>query len=189
MSTNPTNATTSTVTLPESGTWTIDPAHTAIGFVAKHLMVTKVRGSFKAFSGTITIDDAPESSSVEVSIDADSIDTSAADRDGHLRSPDFLDVENHPALTFKSTAVRPNGDDYFVDGDLTIRGVTKPVTLDMTFDGLATDPWGNSKAAFTATTSIDREDWGLTWNVAMETGGVLVGKVVKIEIDAQAVKA
>jgi polyisoprenoid-binding protein YceI len=179
----------STITLPEAGTWTIDPTHTVVGFMAKHLMVTKVRGSFKAFSGTITVGDTAEASSVEVSIDAASIDTGTADRDNHLRTGDFLDVETFPALTFVSTSVRANGSGYSVDGDLTIRDTTKAVTLEMTFDGIATDPWGNTKAAFTATTSINREDWGLTWNVPLETGGLLVSKDVKIEIEVQAAKA
>jgi polyisoprenoid-binding protein YceI len=178
----------STITLPETGTWNLDPTHTVVGFMARHLMVTKVRGTFKTFSGTITVGDTPETSSVHVSIDAASIDSGTADRDNHLRSPDFLDVESFPTLTFKSTAVRANGDGYLVDGDLTIRDTTKPVTLEMTFDGTATDPWGNTKAAFTATTSINREDWGLTWNVPLEKGGVLVSKDIKIEIEAQAVE-
>ncbi len=179
----------STITLPETGTWTIDPTHTVVGFMAKHLMVTKVRGSFKTFSGTITVGDTPEASSVEVTIDAASIDTGTADRDNHLRTGDFLDAENFPTITFVSTSVRANGSDYSVDGDLTIRDTTKPVTLEMSFDGTATDPWGNTKAAFTATTSINREDWGLTWNVPLETGGLLVSKDVKIEIEVQAAKA
>jgi polyisoprenoid-binding protein YceI len=179
----------STITLPEAGTWTIDPTHTVVGFMAKHLMVTKVRGSFKAFSGTITVGDTAEASSVEVSIDAASIDTGTADRDNHLRTGDFLDVETFPALTFVSTSVRANRSGYSVDGDLTSRDTTKAVTLEMTFDGIATDPWGNTKAAFTATTSINREDWGLTWNVPLETGGLLVSKDVKIEIEVQAAKA
>jgi polyisoprenoid-binding protein YceI len=179
----------STITLPQTGTWNIDPTHTVIGFMAKHLMVTKVRGSFKAFSGTVEIGESPENSSVQVSIDAASIDTGPVDRDNHLRSGDFLDVENHPTITFTSTAVRQVGSDYQVEGELTIRGVSKPVTLDMTFDGLATDPWGNAKAAFSAATTINREDWGLTWNAQLETGGVLVSKEIKIEIEAQAAKA
>lgn len=179
----------STTTLPQTGTWTIDPAHTVVGFMARHLMVTKVRGSFKTFSGAITVGETPEVSSVEVSIDAASIDTGTADRDNHLRSADFLDVETFPALTFTSTAVRQNGSGYSVDGDLTIRDTTKPATLEMAFDGTATDPWGNAKAAFTATTSINREDWGLTWNVPLETGGLLVSKDIKIEIEVQAAKA
>jgi polyisoprenoid-binding protein YceI len=179
----------STITLPQTGTWTIDPTHTVVGFMAKHLMVTKVRGSFKTFSGAITVGETPETSSVRVSIDAASIDTGTADRDNHLRSGDFLDVATFPTLTFTSTAVHANGSGYTVDGDLTIRDTTKPVTLEMTFDGTATDPWGNTKAAFTATTSINREDWGLTWNVPLETGGLLVSRDIKIEIEVQAAKA
>jgi polyisoprenoid-binding protein YceI len=173
-----------------SGTWNLDPVHTVVGFSAKHLMVSKVRGSFKSFSGSITIGETPEESAVEVSIDAASIDTGASDRDNHLRSPDFLDVENFPTLTFKSTAVRSlGGDDYEILGDLTIRGTTKPVTLKMAFDGAATDPWGNHKAAFSASTTIQRDAWDLTWNVALESGGWLVSNDVKIEIEAQAAKA
>ncbi len=171
---------------PEPGTWAIDPAHTVVGFNARHLMVAKVRGSFTTFDGTIHIDDDPAASSVEVTIDAASIDTGVADRDAHLRSPDFLDVENHPTIEFRSTAVRADGDGYQVHGDLTIRGTTRPVTLDMEYLGLARDPWGNDKAMFTATTKIDREDWGLSWNQALETGGLLVGKQVTIELEVQA---
>jgi polyisoprenoid-binding protein YceI len=180
---------TSTLTLPEVGTWTIDPAHTVVGFSARHLMAAKVRGSFKTFSGTIVIGETPEASSVNVTIDAGSIDTGAEDRDGHLRSPDFLDIANYASLEFRSTAVRSAGKGYEVDGELTIRGTTRPVMLDMTYLGLVTDPWGNNKALYSATTKIDREDWGLTWNAALEAGGWLVGKTVEIEIEVQAAKA
>jgi polyisoprenoid-binding protein YceI len=173
---------------PEVGTWAIDPAHTVVGFTARHLMATKVRGSFQAFSGTIEIGEAPEHSSVEVSIDAASIQTGAEDRDAHLRSPDFLDVEQNPTLTFRSTGVRRVGDDYLIEGELTIRDTTKPVTLDLEYHGVATDPWGNAKAMFSAATSIAREDWGLTWNAPLEAGGWLVGKTVKIELEIQAAK-
>jgi polyisoprenoid-binding protein YceI len=180
----------STITLPEAGTWSFDPSHTSIGFVAKHLMVAKVRGTFASSAGSITVGDTPESSSVEVSIDAASLDTGTADRDNHLRSPDFLDVENYPTITFRSTGVRSlGGDEFAIDGDLTIKDVTKPVTLAVTFDGVATDPWGNRKAGFTASTTIQREDWGLTWNVPLEQGGWLVGKDVNIEIAAEATSA
>ncbi|NNK90981.1 MAG: YceI family protein [Acidimicrobiia bacterium] len=178
-----------TRTHPEIGTWAIDPTHTTVGFTVRHLMAAKVRGSFKAFSGTITIGDTPEASSVTVSIDAASIDTGVVDRDGHLRSPDFLDVETFPSLEFVSTGVRANGDGYHVDGELTVRGVAKPVTLDLDYLGLMTDPWGNDKAMFSAVTEIDREQWGLTWNQALETGGWLVGKKVTIELEVQAAKA
>ena len=179
----------STLTLPTTGTWTIDPAHSAVGFSVRHLMAAKVRGSFKAFSGTIDIADAPEASSVSVSIDAASVDTGAEDRDNHLRSPDFLDVENHPALTFVSTTVRQVAGGYEVDGRLTIRDTTRPVTLDMHYSGVVADPWGNEKAIFSASTKIDREEFGLTWNAPLEAGGVLVGKKVEIELEVQAVLA
>lgn len=174
---------------PEVGTWAIDPTHTVVGFSVRHLMASKVRGSFKTFSGTIAIGDAPEASSVEVSIDASSIDTGVDDRDAHLRSGDFLDIETFPSLDFKSTGVRANGNGYHVDGELTIRGVSKPVTLDLDYLGVMTDPWGNDKAMFSAVTEIDREQWGLTWNQALEAGGWLVGKKIAIELEVQAAKA
>lgn len=175
-----------TTTLPQVGTWTLDDQHSRVGFVAKHLMVTKVRGAFTSYSGTIDVADPIEESTVSVEIDAASIETGTADRDGHLKSGDFLDVENHPKLTFRSTGIRRDGADFKVDGDLTIVGVTRPVTLDVEFDGEATDPWGNTKAGFTASTTIDRTEWGLTWNATLESGGVLVSKDIKIEIEAQA---
>lgn len=180
--------TTETPAHPEVGTWAIDPTHTVVGFTARHLMAAKVRGSFHAFSGTINIGEAPGDSSVEVSIDAASISSGVEDRDAHLRSPDFLNVEVHPALTFQSTGVRREGDDYFVDGELTIRDITKPVTLDLEYHGVATDPWGNAKAMFSAETTIKREDWGLTWNAPLEAGGWLVGKTVTVELEIQAAK-
>ncbi len=176
------------VTTPDTGTWALDPAHTVVGFTARHLMAAKVRGTFKEFSGTVTIGETLGESSVEVTIDAASIDTGVEDRDNHLRSADFLDVESYPTLEFRSTAVREKGDGYQVDGDLTIRGTTKPVTLDLAYLGIATDPWGNDKAMFSAETRIEREEWGLTWNQALEAGGWLVGKKVTIEIEAQAAK-
>ncbi len=179
----------STLTMPTTGTWTIDPTHTAVSFSARHLMAAKVRGSFKTFSGSIDIADSPESSSVTVSIDAASIDTGVADRDNHLRSPDFLDVENFASLEFASTAVRPVAGGYEVDGTLTIRDTSQPVTLQMEYAGVMADPWGNEKAIFTAETTINREDFGLTWNAPLEAGGWLVGKDVKIELEVQAAKA
>ncbi len=179
----------STVTLPTTGTWTIDPTHTTVGFSARHLMAAKVRGSFKTFSGTIDINEAPEDSTVAVSIDASSIDTGVADRDNHLRSPDFLDVENFGSLEFASRAVRPVAGGYEVDGDLTIRDTARQVTLKMEYLGVMADPWGNEKAIFSASTQINREDFGLTWNAPLEAGGWLVGKTVDIEIEVQAAKA
>lgn len=171
------------------GTWAIDPSHTTISFAARHLMAARVRGSFKTFNGRIVVGDTPETSTTEVTIDASSIDTGVEDRDNHLRSGDFLDVENHPDLTFESTKVVSTGEQTMtIEGDLTIRGVTHPVSLAATFFGVTTDPWGNDKAMFSATTSIDREVWGLTWNQALETGGWLVGKKVEIEIELQAMR-
>ncbi|MFA9430560.1 YceI family protein [Egicoccus sp. AB-alg2] len=177
---------TSTVTtLPATGTWVIDASHSSVEAVAKHLVVSKVRGRFTRFEGTIVIADQLEDSTVDVTIDAASIDTNDAQRDGHLRSGDFLDVENHPSLTFRSSRLKEAGDHYVIPGELTIRGVTRPVELEVEYLGLIKDPWGNDKAGFTAATTIDREEFGITWNAALETGGVLVGKSLKIEIDLQ----
>ena len=184
-----TSTTMTTATFLEPGVWTIDPAHTSIGFTIRHLKVAKVRGSFTSFSGSITAGETPEDSSVEVSIEAASIDTGVEDRDEHLRSPDFLEAGKYPALTFESTAVRETGSGLEVDGDLTIRDVTKPVTLEVELAGTITDPWGTEKAVFSATATIDREEWGLTWNAALEAGGFLVGKEVRIEIEAQAARS
>lgn len=175
--------------VPATGKWEIDPAHSSIEAVARHLMVSKVRGHFSEYSGTINVAEDIEDSSVEVEIDAASIDTRQPDRDGHLRSGDFLDVENHPKITFRSTRVKREGDGWKMDGDLTIRGVTRPVTLDVEFLGVMPNPFGGTTAAFTATTELDRENWDITWNQALETGGVLVGKSLKVEIDLQASRA
>lgn len=179
----------SEMTLPDSGTWTLDPAHSAIEFVARHLMVTKVRGGFGEFSGTIEIADNPTESKIEIEVEMASVVTGSADRDGHLKSPDFFDVENHPKMTFVSTSIIDKGDGYQVTGDLTVRGVTSPMTLDVEYLGVMTDPWGNAKAAFSASGEVNREDWGLTWNAPLEAGGVLVSKTAKIEIEVQAARA
>lgn len=173
-------------TVPTAGTWEIDSSHSDLRITARHLMVTKVRGTFGEITGTIVVADNPVDSTVEVTAVAASVSTGSADRDGHLLSPDFLDVENHPLVTFKSTEVAAHGDDWKLTGDLTIRGTTKSVTFDLTFEGIADDPFGNTKAAFTATGSVDREDWGLTWNVPLEGGGVLVSKKLQVEFDVQA---
>lgn len=172
-------------------TWNIDAAHTEVGFSVKHLMITTVRGRFGGVSGMIRLDEENlEGSSVEVVIDASSIDTRTGDRDAHLRSADFLDVENHPTLTFRSRHVGSVGEGSFrVIGDLTIRGTTREVVLDVSDEGRAGDPWGGTRASFTGTTTIDRRDFGLTWNAALETGGVLVGNEVKIQLEVQAVSA
>ena len=175
--------------VPAAAEWQIDPAHTSVEFVGRHLMVTKVRGSFPEVSGVITVGENPLDSAISVTIGTASVSTGAADRDGHLISPDFFDVENHPEMRFVSTGVRANGDAWILDGDLTIKGVTKPVSLDFEFLGIIDDPWGNSKAAFSASTEILREDWDLTWNVALESGGLLVSKKITIDIEVQAAPA
>lgn len=176
------------VEIPAAGTWEIDPSHSNVGFIVRHLVVSKVRGQFATFAGTITVGRTPEQSSVSVTIDAASVNTRDERRDGHLRSPDFFDVEKHPQWTFDSTGfVRTGPTSFDLPGNLTIHGITKPVTLKATFDGLVGDPWGGTRAAFTATTEIDRETFDLTWNQALEAGGVMVGKTVKIELEIQAV--
>ncbi|MGD9796729.1 MAG: YceI family protein [Acidimicrobiia bacterium] len=173
--------------LPAPGDWSVDVSHTEVGFSVRHLGLAKVRGRFRAFDGVVRVADRPEDSSVEVTVDAASIDSRDEARDAHLRSADFLDVESFPALTFRSTRVRPGGRGWLVDGDLTIRGVTRPVVLDAAFEGIGGDPWGGRRAAFSASTEIDREDWGLTWNAALESGGFLVGKKVRIELEVELV--
>jgi polyisoprenoid-binding protein YceI len=174
-------------TVPVAGTYELDPSHSSADFQVRHLGLSKVRGGFAITSGTVEIADDPAQSRVEAVLDAASFSTGAADRDAHVKGGDFLDVEQFPQLTFRSTAVRQDGDDWKVDGELTIRDVTRPVTLDVVFEGANTDPWGNARIAFAAEGEIDREDWDITWNQALETGGVLVGRRVKITIDAQAV--
>ena len=166
------------------GTWTIDPTHSEVGFVARHLMVTKVRGSFTDVSGTVEVAEDITRSVADVTIKAASVHSGTADRDAHLRSADFFDVDTYPDLTFRSTAF----DGETLTGDLTIKGVTKPVTLDVEFNGTATDPWGNEKAAFEATAEINRTDWGLTWNANLEKGGVLVSEKVRLHLDVQLAK-
>ncbi|HSM93032.1 MAG TPA: YceI family protein [Anaeromyxobacteraceae bacterium] len=172
-----------------TNTWEIDTSHSAIHFWVRHLVISKVHGRFAKWAGTVNLDEQdPARSSVEVRIEAASIDTQVADRDAHLRSPDFLDAANHPALTYRSRRIEKSGDGYRVTGDLTIRGVTREVVLDAEFAGLAKDPWGNQRAGFSAKASLDRRDFGLTWNAAVETGGVLVGEKVEISIELEAVK-
>jgi polyisoprenoid-binding protein YceI len=173
--------------VPAPGVYDVDQAHTTVEFVARHLMITKVRGRFATFSGSHNVAEVPEDSSVEVSIDAASIQTSQEQRDEHLRGADFFEVEKYPTLTFKSTAVEFDGDGWNVTGDLTVRDVTRPVVLQVEFDGANTTPWGTQAIAFSASTEIDREDWGLTYNQALETGGVVVGKKVRIELNVEAI--
>jgi polyisoprenoid-binding protein YceI len=174
--------------LPPKGDWKIDQAHTSVSFVARYLMLTKVRGRFRDFAGTIHIADSPEESWVEVTTQAASIDTGNETRDEHLRSSDFLDVERFTTLNFKSTKIELTGGTALrVTGDLTIRDVAKPVVLDTEFEGMTKGVGGDTRVAFSATTEIDREEWGIMWNMALETGGVLVGKRVRIELEIQAV--
>jgi polyisoprenoid-binding protein YceI len=178
------------IEVPGQGTWEIDPAHSGVSFVARYMMLSKVRGRFTRFSGRIQVGPTPEESSVEVTIDPTSIDTGMEMRDNHLRSPDFFEVELHPQITFKSTRVERTGQTTLkVVGDLTIRGVTRPVVLDAEYHGLGVGLRGDTRAAFAASTEIDREEYGVSWNQSLESGGVLVGRKVRIELDVQAVAA
>jgi polyisoprenoid-binding protein YceI len=173
--------------LPAPGTWIIDPHHSSVSFSARHLGLSKVRGSFGEFSGTLEVGEEPTDSGVSVQIHTHSVYTGTPTRDDHLRSPDFLDVENFPTMDFVSRGVERSGDGYTLTGDLTIRGTTRPVTLDVEFEGLAPDPMsGGQRVAFSAETSINRDDFGLTWNAPLETGQILVGKKVNIELEVVA---
>ena len=168
------------------GTWAIDPTHTEVGFSVRHLAISKVRGKFERFSGTFTTAENPLDSSVEATVEVASINTNQADRDNHLRTNDFFAVDEYPEFTFKSTGVREEGGEFKIDGDLTLRGVTKPVTFDLELGGFGKDPYGNYKVGFTATTVVKREDFGVQWNAPLETGGLLLGSDVTITLDVQA---
>jgi len=173
---------------PAVGTYDIDPSHTELGFAVRHMAVSKVRGRFSTFSGTLELAEDPADSKATVTIDAASVDTRDENRDGHLKTADFFDVENHPTWTFVSTSIKPDGPtDFKVDGDLTIRGVTKPVTLEATYEGVVTDPYGNHRVGFSATTTINREDFGVAFGAVMEAGGLVVAKKVEIQIELEAV--
>jgi polyisoprenoid-binding protein YceI len=170
--------------------WAIDPTHSEIGFKVKHMMFTNVSGIFGTYDATIeTEGDNFENASIEFSAEINSISTNNADRDNHLKSGDFFDAENNPKLTFKATSFTKNGGDYELSGDLSFRGVTKSVKLSAEFSGLMKDPWGNTKAGLNISGKINRKDWGLTWNSALETGGVLVGEEVKLNIELQLLKS
>jgi polyisoprenoid-binding protein YceI len=173
-----------------TGDYTIDASHSRLGFSARHAMVTTVRGQFQEFSGTAHVDaENPAASKVEVTIDATSIDTGNADRNGHLTSADFFEVESHPQITFVSTEVeRADAATWLITGDLSIKGVTKPVTIEFEQTGSARDPFGNLRVGFEGSTAINRKDWGLTWNAALETGGVLVSDRIKLEFDISAIQ-
>jgi polyisoprenoid-binding protein YceI len=175
--------------LPGPGTWTLDQSHTLIGAVARHLMFTKVRGQFRSFRGAIHIEERIEESWAELDIEAASIDTGVPDRDTHLKSQDFLDVERYPKITFRSTRVERTGDNTLrVTGNLTIRDRTNSIDLDVTYEGLMPDPWGGTRAGFEIHGTLDREAFSMTWNVALETGGVLVSREIELEIEVQAVR-
>jgi polyisoprenoid-binding protein YceI len=182
--------TTQTVPTTLTGSYTIDPTHSRIGFVARHAMVTKVRGSFNEFAGTGQLDlENPANSRIGLTIQTASIDTRNADRDAHLRSNDFFDMENFPQIRFVSTTTgRVDADHYRVTGDLTIKGVTKPVTVEFEYTGTAVDPYGNQRVGFEGTTTINRKDWGVSWNAALEAGGVLVGEKVVLEFEVSAIR-
>ncbi len=172
-----------------TGTWNIDAAHSTVGFAVKHAVVATTRGNFGVYAGGATIDaENPENSSLWVEIDAASVNTGNEQRDGHLKSADFFDVENNPKITYKSTSVSVKGDEIVTVGDLSIGGHTAPVELVWEFGGIAKDPWGNTKAGFETSATINRKDWGLQWNAALETGGFLVGEKVKLVIEIEAGK-
>jgi polyisoprenoid-binding protein YceI len=170
------------------GEYTLDPTHSRLGFSTRHAMVTTVRGQFKDFTGEAVVDTAnPAASNVVVNIKAESVDTGVADRDGHLRSADFFDVENYPEITFTSTDVSRDGDDWTIAGDLTIKDVTRPISIEFEANGSARDPFGNLRIGFEGRTTISRKDWGLTWNAALETGGLLVSDKIKLDFDISAI--
>ncbi|MFK9092851.1 YceI family protein [Bacillus salipaludis] len=171
--------------------WALDPAHSSVDFSVRHMMIANVKGTFNSFNATIEADPADlTTANIEFSIETASVDTRNKDRDGHLVSADFFDVENHPNLTFKATSIEKTDEgEYNVTGDLTLRGVTKQETFAVIFEGQGKDPWGNEKAGFSAQGTVNRSDYGLVWNAALETGGVLVGDKVKINLQIQAAKA
>lgn len=173
-----------------TGSYTVDDSHSSVGFVARHAMVTKVRGKFNEYSISFTLDaDNPENSSAKVEIQVASVDTSNDQRDGHLRTNDFFDIENYPTINFTSTSIKQTGDDSFdVTGDLQIKDVTKEITIPLTFEGQVTDPWGNLRIGFEGAVDVNRKDWNITWNNPLDGGGVLVGDKVRLEFDLSAVK-
>ncbi|MFH9552372.1 YceI family protein [Streptomyces sp. NPDC051445] len=173
-----------------TGDYTIDPSHSTLGFVARHAMVTNVKGKFNDFTGSLHLDGTdPSKSTASIDVTMDSIDTGSADRDGHLKTADFFKTDEFPTMTFRSTSAQAlGGDDYRITGDLTILGVTKPLTIDLEFNGAAKDPFGNERVGFEGKAEILRSAWGLTWNAALETGGVLVSDKIKLNFDISAIK-
>jgi polyisoprenoid-binding protein YceI len=183
-----TSRTVNGVEYPAVGTYAIDPSHTEVGFAVRHMAVSKVRGRFSTFEGTLELAEDPADSKISVTIQAGSVDTRDENRDGHLKTNDFFDVENHPTWTFVSTSITSEGGtDFKVVGDLTIRGVTKSVTLDASLEGVVKDPYGNHRVGFSASTTINREDFGVAFGAVMEAGGLVVAKKVDIQIEAEAV--
>jgi polyisoprenoid-binding protein YceI len=180
---------TATLTDLSAGTWNIDPAHSSVSFIARHLGLSKVRGSFNGFSGTIEVAANHLDSKVSVTIDTTTVETGNEQRDAHLRSPDFFDTDTHKEITFVSTHITEHDDDFQVHGDLTIHGVTKPVTLDLEFTGVSADPWGGTRAGFEATTTVSRREFGVEFDIPLDGGGLVVGDKIKIELDVEAVKA
>jgi len=180
---------TQTVTIPGyvAGTWTIDALHSEVGFSVRHMMVSKVRGKFTKFVGELVTAENPLDSSVTAEIDLASIDTGSEQRDGHLRSPDFFDTDNHPRMTYRSTGLRADGDNYVLDGELTLKGVTRSVPLKLELNGFGPDAYGGTRAGFTATGQINRADFGVTWNAAIEGGGVVVADKVDLHLEIEAV--
>lgn len=170
-----------------AGTWTIDPVHSEVGFTVRHMMVSKVRGKFSAFGGDIVTTENPFESSVTAEIDLSSIDTGSSDRDNHIRSADFFNVDAHKVMTYRSTGIRVSGDDYVLDGELSLKGVTKPVSLRLELGGFGLDPYGNTRAGFTATGEIKRSDFGVDFNAVLETGGVVVADKVNLQLEIEAV--
>ena len=191
MSDSSSSSSTTTTPTPTdlAGVWTIDTAHSSVGFSVRHMMVSKVRGRFTEYEGTITIAEDPLQSTAVVTVQTASITTNDDKRDEHLRSGDFFDVETYPTMTFQSTALSGADSEYQLGGDLTIRGVTRPVVFDVEFNGAGHNPWGAMVAGFSATAGISREDFGLTWNQPLESGGILVGDKVTIELDIEATKS
>lgn len=174
--------------LPSAGVWQIDPGHAEVGFVGRHFGLTKVRGRFTGIDGAVVVADDPAASSVEVTIDMRSVSSGDQSRDDHLRSADFFDVDRHPTATYRSTGVHLHGTSGTIEGTLTIKGIIRPVTLRMDYLGHAADPWGNDRAVFSASSKINREDWGLTWNMLLEARGLLVSKEITLEIEVELIR-
>jgi len=173
----------------QAATFAIDPSHSSVGFQVRHMMVTNVKGSFQEFEGTLEFDEnAPAEASVTATIQMASIDTADEKRDEHLRSADFFEVETYPTMTFTSTGMKQDGDDWLLMGDLTMRGVTKPVTLELEYNGMVEDPWGNTRVGFSAEGKIDRREFGVSWNNTLDKGGIAVGNDVKIQLEIQAIR-